>query len=78
MKKTFRNISLVAVMLVGSALVNNLHADPPPPPSGGHGQAGNQGGGAAPPAGGAALLIGLAAGYGARKVWANYQKNDKE
>ena len=69
LKKT----GMVAVVVLGTALFNNLQADPPPPPAGGHGQSGNQGGGAAPLAGGAALLIGLAAGYGARKVWANWK-----
>lgn len=75
MKKTMKYLSLAALLLLGSAMFNHLHADPPPPPpGGGHGQAGNQpGGGAAPLRGGIALLVGLAAGYAGRKLWVEWQ-----
>jgi hypothetical protein len=74
MKKSIKYVSLAALLLLGTALFNNLQADPPPPPpGGGHGQAGNQtGGGAAPLRGGIALLVGLAAGYAGRKLWSEW------
>lgn len=60
---------MIALVLMGSAVLNNLQADPPPPPSGGHGQAGNQGGGAAPLGGGIALLLTMGAGYGVKRIY---------
>jgi len=75
MKNLARKSLMIALVVMGTALFNNLHADPPPPPAGGeHGQTGNQtGGGAAPLAGGSALLLGMAAGYAVRKKWAQRQ-----
>lgn len=66
-----KQLFLTVLLLTGSALVNNLHADPPPPPpGGGHGQAGNQtGGGAAPLGGGIALLLTMGAAYGVKRVF---------
>lgn len=70
MKRNFvKQWFLIALLFAGSALFNNLHADPPSP-GGGHGQTGNQpGGGAAPLGGGIAVLLTLGAAYGAKRVY---------
>lgn len=64
--KTFMLSFIISMVFASSAFAQ----DPPPPPGGGHG-----GGGALPPGGGApvgegiVLLISLAAGYGAKRVF---------
>ncbi len=68
MKKHLVKFILSALFIAVSSVV--FAQDPPPPPGGGHGQSGNQTpGGAAPIGSGVALLVGMAAAYGAKKVW---------
>jgi len=62
---------LMAALFVACVFTTSVFAqDPPPPPNGGHGGGGNQvPGGGAPIGSGIVLLITLAAGYGAKKVF---------
>lgn len=68
MKKHIFRFLFTGMFIMASAAV--FSQEPPPPPGGGHGQSGNQTpGGSAPIGSGVALLVALAAGYGAKKVW---------
>lgn len=74
MKKRIFRLMLTGMFVMATAGV--FSQDPPPPPGGGHGQSGNQTpGGSAPIGGGVTLLVALAAGYGAKKVYDLRQKN---
>ena len=64
--KTLKQASILIVFLILSL---NLSAQPDPPSSG-HGQSGDQpNGGGAPIGGGLLILLGLGAGYGAKKLY---------
>jgi hypothetical protein len=67
MKKFFIPITIVFVLLLGSADI--FAQGPPPPPPGGHGGTGNTSGGNAPIGGGLFILMGLGAAYGSRKLY---------
>lgn len=76
MKKRFFRFLMTAFLWAGVSIV--FAQEPPPPPGGGHGQSGNQTpGGSAPLGSGIALLLTLAAGYGAKKVYDLRQKLDQ-
>lgn len=64
MKK--RLFTIAAALFVSSLLMAQAPPTPPGNPDGGNTPVG---GGAAPLAGGVALLVGLAAGYGAKRVY---------
>jgi hypothetical protein len=75
--KTLKNLLFVLFLALS---VSNLHSQPPPnPDQNGNGSGvGNNtipGGGAAPLSGGVALLLGLAAGYGGRKLYSQMNKH---
>ncbi|MDD2965143.1 MAG: hypothetical protein PHU33_14440 [Bacteroidales bacterium] len=75
--KTLKNLFFVLILALS---VNNLHSQPPPnPDQNGNGSGvGNNtipGGGAAPLSGSVALLLGLAAGYGGRKLYSIMNKH---
>lgn len=73
MKTRIFRFLLTGMFVIASAAV--FSQEPPPPPGGGHGQSGNQTpGGAAPIGSGVALLVALATGYGAKKVYDFRQK----
>jgi len=72
MKNIIKILMASLLIFVASLSVSNVFGDtpPPPPPEGGHGSGGNQvPGGGAPIGSGIVLLISLAAGYGAKKVF---------
>jgi len=79
MKKIFRNITLICLLLLGSATINNVLAeDPaPPPPPGAHGASGDQPGNGAPIDGGLSILLVLGATYGAKKIYTVRKKKEE-
>lgn len=71
---------LMAALFVACVFTTSVFAQdpPPPPPDGGHGIGGNEvPGGGTPIGSGIVLLITLAAGYGAKKVFTGMNA-DKE
>jgi len=80
MKKIFRNITLICLLLLGSATINNVLADDPtapPPPPGAHGASGDQPGNGAPIDGGLSVLLVLGAAYGAKKIYTVRKKKEE-
>lgn len=74
MKTIFKILLLPAFVLLFQTAVFSQGSQPPPPP-GGHGESGNQPpGGGAPIGAGAGMLLLMAAGYGAKKVYDARQK----
>ncbi|OQX77565.1 MAG: hypothetical protein B6D61_06935 [Bacteroidetes bacterium 4484_249] len=67
MIKTVRNLILSTVLSFSFALVS--FADQPPDPGGGPGSGDDPVGGGAPIGGGLIVLLSLAIGYGAKKVF---------
>lgn len=68
--KAFIKILLIPVFMLIFSLALFSQSVPPPPPPGGHGGGGNQPpGGGAPIGAGVGMLLLMAAGYGAMKVY---------
>jgi len=72
-----KKIILLTVFIAISSFALLAQAPPPPPTDANEGGQGPVGGGGAPIGSGIALLISLAAGYGAKKVFTG-MNSDKE
>lgn len=79
MKKLFRSLVTIAIILIGITLAQVSFAQPPQPPSSGSDGGNNTPmGGAAPIGGGLIFLLAAGIGYGAKKVYkANFSGKEK-
>jgi len=69
MRKAIRNFVVLIFLMSTPLFVTNVFADAPPDPGGGPGTGDPPVGGGAPLGSGLIILLSLASGYGARKIY---------